>query len=174
MFFLETTRLRLIPLTSQHLSLWLRSRTLLERILGLTPEPYDLEPEYYTEVVDALQNYWLPNTERYPSQYMWFTNWEIVPKDQNRSVGGIGLAGLPNDAGETMVGYSLLRKYRRQGYATEAMQGLLNWAFENPNLQTVIADTHIDNQASQGVLIKNGFIKIREIDEIVRWHHQRI
>ena len=46
--------------------------------------------------------------------------------------------------------------YRRQGYATEAAQALVDYAFKNMNLKRIVATTEYDNFESQGVMRKLG------------------
>jgi ribosomal-protein-alanine N-acetyltransferase len=55
-------------------------------------------------------------------------------------IGNAGFKGSPKD-GLVEIGYSMLEMHHRQGYATEAVRGLLSWAFQNPEVQRVVADT---------------------------------
>ena len=48
-------------------------------------------------------------------------------------------------------------EYRGFGYATEALETILEWAFDQPGVTTVAAETGPDNLASQRVLEKCGF-----------------
>ena len=98
MFELHTPRLTLIPLNQAHLLVWHQSgRKDLEKILNLQPNPWKLELFYEQETQQALSNYWIPQTAKFPLDYYWYTNWEIILKDSSCSVGGIGFAGLPDD-----------------------------------------------------------------------------
>jgi [ribosomal protein S5]-alanine N-acetyltransferase len=47
-------------------------------------------------------------------------------------------------------------EYRQRGYATEAGQALINYAFHTLNLTRIVANTAYDNAASQGVMRKLG------------------
>jgi ribosomal-protein-alanine N-acetyltransferase len=90
MFFIESTRLKLIPLTQQLLRLCQVSRPAMEQSLGINISAMQIDPEYQIEIQDALVQFWLPKTREYPKKYQWYTNWEIVDKAANTSVGGIG------------------------------------------------------------------------------------
>ncbi len=46
--------------------------------------------------------------------------------------------------------------HQRQGYATEAAQALIDFAFQQLQLKRIIATTEYDNLASQGVMRKLG------------------
>jgi RimJ/RimL family protein N-acetyltransferase len=89
--------------------------------------------------------------------YYWYTNWEIILNSSSCSVGGLGLAGLPDNEGTTEIGYALDQKYRGQGIATEAVQALCDWAFQDADLRVLRAETPVDNKGSQRVLEKNHF-----------------
>jgi [ribosomal protein S5]-alanine N-acetyltransferase len=167
-------RLKLLPLTHQQLQLWAKSRIALEKELGLIPNVIQMDDKIRAELEDALLNTWLPGTAANPDHYHWVTNWEIILPEKNISVGGIGLAGLPDANGETMVGYGIDAKYHNCGYASEALACLLGWAFGHENLKAVVATTPPDNYPSHKVLKKNGFINIGRLDaEFIYWRRER-
>ena len=57
-----------------------------------------------------------------------------------------------HDARQAEIGFTLSRKYQRQGYATEAVTGLLNYLFEMLNLHRVTAICDAENHASARLL----------------------
>lgn len=71
----------------------------------------------------------------------------------------IGLGGFkgPPQEGSVEIGYSVLTQFQRQGYATEAVAGLVGFAFAQPDIHEVTAETLPSLVASIGVLKKNGF-----------------
>jgi [ribosomal protein S5]-alanine N-acetyltransferase len=157
MYFIESERLKLIPLTYQQLLLQAQNPEVLPQILNIQRAPLTLEPTFEAEMLEALQNFWLPNTLLYPDLYYWYTNWYLVEKHRNIAVGGIGFGGYPNDFGETTIGYMLGHEYRGNGYATEALQTLSGWGFSFSILKAIKADTQPGNQPSQRVLERAGF-----------------
>ena len=153
----------MIPLNHQQLQVWQKSgRKDLEKILDLQHNPWELELFYEQETSTALREYWIPQTAKFPLDYYWYTNWEIILNSSSCSVGGLGLAGLPDNEGTTEIGYALDQKYRGLGIATEAVQALSDWAFQDQGLQLLRAETPVDNAGSQRVLIKNEFKKTGE------------
>lgn len=50
-----------------------------------------------------------------------------------------------------------MEKYRNKGYATEAVSAVLQWAFDDPAVTAVEAETDSENAASVRVLEKCGF-----------------
>ena len=128
--------------------------------LGLNISKMQIDTFYKNEVDDAMINFWLPKTLEHPEAYMWYTNWEIILKSNNTSIGGIGFAGEPNEKGEAETGYMIDQQQHNKGYATEALQLLTTWAFTQPNVKTIIVHTYADNLPSRKILIKNGFNEI--------------
>jgi RimJ/RimL family protein N-acetyltransferase len=56
------------------------------------------------------------------------------------------------------MGYSIIKPFEGQGYATEAVAGLLRWAFEQPQVTSVTAETFPNHVASIRVMEKNNMI----------------
>jgi len=159
MFTLQSSRLILIPLSYNQLTLSAQNRNLFEQNIGLNPSNILIDDEFKAEMDEAMQNFWLPNTQAYPDLYQWYTNWEVILKSTNTSIGGIGFGGYPNDYGETSIGYMIDKNRWGNGYATEALKAVLNWGFAFSILKSVNADTPVGNTASQRVLLKSGFKK---------------
>ncbi len=67
---------------------------------------------------------------------------------------------MPNDQGNTEIGYALDQKFRGHGYAHEAIQALVEWAFQDADLHYIRAETPCENIASQTVLKANNFVQI--------------
>ncbi|MVT06625.1 GNAT family N-acetyltransferase [Chitinophaga tropicalis] len=174
MFFIESERLKLLPLTHELLLLLYRSdRSEMENVLGLTPSRMQVDPLYQEEITDALINFWLPQTLDYPDRYEWYTNWEIILKDTNTSIGGIGFAGYPDENGEAEVGYMLDQQHQGLGYAAEALETIVNWAFTNKEVNVVNARTPVDNTPSRKLLEKVGFAERETGEGLVKYQKQR-
>lgn len=158
MFYIKTQRLKLIPLTNKLLRLYKADRALMERSLSLQPSSMKIDPLYKSEVEDALTHYWIPKTLEHPEDYQWFTNWEIVLKSSNTSIGGIGFLGPPGQNGETEIGYMLDERQQGKGYAGEALNAMLDWAFSDEITRAVIARTAENNYSSRKLLLNAGFV----------------
>ncbi len=71
------------------------------------------------------------------------------------AVGGVGFKGPPR-GGSVEVGYGLAPSARGHGYGGEALTALLTVA-ANHGVATVLADTTVENVASQRTLANAGF-----------------
>ncbi len=72
------------------------------------------------------------------------------------AIGGVGCKGAPDDRGRVEIGYGLAESARGQGYATEAVLGLLDWLAEQ-GVSEVVAECDPGNAPSIAVLRRCGF-----------------
>ena len=86
----------------------------------------------------------------------WYAVWMIVRKD-GAHIGNLSFKGSPVD-GVVELGYGIAEEYRGFGYATEAVETILEWAFDQPGVTKIAAETESGNLASQRVLEKCGFL----------------
>jgi RimJ/RimL family protein N-acetyltransferase len=93
-----------------------------------------------------------------------FGYYRITRLADGRAIGGVGFKGAPEDDC-VEVGYGLAPSARGQGYAAEAVVALLAVAAEH-GLSKVIADTTLDNIASQRTLVRAGFRLVGTDDEL--------
>jgi [ribosomal protein S5]-alanine N-acetyltransferase len=169
---LETTRLKLVPLTHAQLQLYKNDPPALAMDLGVKYEVRQNDPAVAKDLEEAIE-FWLGKTQTYSQAYEWYTNWEILLKHEGLAIGGIGFAGLPDDDGKSMVGYGLDIRYHSQGYATEALQALVSWGFAHDTLKAIVADTPVGNIPSHRVLIKNKFNEYSRDQELIHWRLNR-
>lgn len=164
MFQIKTARLCLIPLDSDMLAALKAGRPVLEQRLGLNPSNLQTSTDMIAEIEEALE-FWGEFTKTHPKKYQWGTNWEIVLTAENVSIGGIGIGGPPNKHGQVTVGYHIDVRRHQQGYATEALAGLRDWAMSQPRCTSMVAFTPVENVPSQKVLAKCGFELIDQVEE---------
>jgi ribosomal-protein-alanine N-acetyltransferase len=165
MFFIESERLRLIPLTHQLLQLCNTNRAAMELTVGLNISSMQIDELYTNECADAMLNFWLPKTLEFPERYEWYTTWDIIKKETNTTIGGIGFIGYPNEAGETEIGYMLDKQEHGNGYAPEALQTLVKWAFSHEDVKCIIVHTFEGNLPSRKMLVKCGFDEVGKDEE---------
>ena len=161
MFILETNKLKLIPLDAHNLRYSIEDRRKMERNLGVKITDTELE-EPVKEAMRTSLKMVLENKK----DYLWFTNWEIVLKKENRIIGGLCFKGRPDEQGRVEIGFGMQDEHRCKGYTTEAVKELINWAFIQEKVLSVIAETEKDNLPSHRVLEKMGMQKYQENDKM--------
>ena len=77
-----------------------------------------------------------------------------------KMIGGIGLSEFNNKS--CQVGYWLGKKYWGNGFATEALKSILDFGFDQLNLEEIFAAYKIGNDGSKMVLSKCGFEYFRK------------
>jgi RimJ/RimL family protein N-acetyltransferase len=95
-----------------------------------------------------------------------FGYYRISRLHDGRAIGGLGFKGQPQ-AGRVEIGYGLAPSARGHGYAAEAVVALLTVA-SGQGLFRVLAETTLDNIASQRTLIRAGF---RLVSTDAELHH---
>lgn len=161
---INTERLRLIPLDLENLILLLRDYQQLERNLNLTVTDNQLEGPL-NEVMGVL----IARVRGNPEDYLWYTNWVIVLRTENKIIGGFGFKGIPDEKGMVEVGYGIDPPYQNKGYMTEAAQAAVKWALTQPKVEVVTAQTLRTNSPSQRVLEKIGMVRYNISEEYLYW-----
>ncbi len=107
--------------------------------------------------------------KKHPKEIEWYTYYGIYHLDLGIIIGLIGFKDVPDELGESEIGYGIAPSFEGKGFATEALQLLSDKGFHNQELNQIIAKTNVGNFPSQRVLIKNGFEKISENEMQIRW-----
>ena len=96
----------------------------------------------------------------------------LIRDSQGVMVGRINLSVLENNRKTAELGYRIGENVSNLGYASEAVKFVLEKAFTIYGLHRIIAGTATDNLASQRVLLKNGFIFSRVIENDLQIHNE--
>jgi ribosomal-protein-alanine N-acetyltransferase len=85
--------------------------------------------------------------------------WGITQRGDDTVMGMIGLWRWSRRNRRVMLGYDLARVYWGNGFATEGVTAVLNFAFTQMNLNRVEAYTIADNHGSVRMLERLGFVR---------------
>lgn len=81
----------------------------------------------------------------------------ICDRAQDRAIGGCILFGYAKEHQRAELGYAIGQDYWGKGYAREAMQRFLRYAFDDIGLRRIDAKVDARNEASSGLLLRLGF-----------------
>ncbi|KOV66296.1 GNAT family N-acetyltransferase [Streptomyces sp. MMG1121] len=96
----------------------------------------------------------------------------LVRHEDGRAIGGIGFHGAPDEQGWVEIGYDLAEGARGQGYATEALRTLTEWALARDDVEMVFATIEQANAPSQRVVSRAGFTRATvEEERLAREEH---
>ena len=147
---IQTNRLMIVPYTTEWTPL-------------VWEQCYENGPE--------LENHLIELAEK-PALLLW-GSWLVISQADGNIIGDIGFKGQPSANKDVEIGYGLLERYQNNGYATEAVGALVDWALSRPDVATVFAETTVTNRASIRVLEKIGFQKTCASDTTFHWsRHQ--
>lgn len=132
---IETNRLKIYAASQEMMEAFIEAQTV------------DVLKAAYTEMLNGCLNH--------PDQRDWYAIWMIELKDGTH-IGELCFKGLSAD-GIAEIGYGISEEYQNNGYATEAVKAVLDWAFAHPDIAVVEAETDSGNTASKRVLEKCGF-----------------
>jgi RimJ/RimL family protein N-acetyltransferase len=150
-----TARLELVPVTLEIINADLHCRDQLPRLLeaeigeGWPPPLCDvaaMERVKQALVADPALGGW--------------TAWYWILRSPRVLIGLSGFKGRPHD-GVVEIGYTSLEQYHRRGFATEAINSMVDWAFSQ-GVRSVAAETLPELVASQRVLLRTGFSFVGE------------
>ena len=102
-----------------------------------------------------------------------FESWIIIEKGTNSVIGDTGFKGLPDINGAADIGYGIIASARRKGYAIEAVNALIDRAFQQPELRVITASCEPANTSSAKVLKRIGFSFKGTDEEMFQWELPR-
>ena len=150
---LRTSRLTLVPLGEEHLDheVELDSDPEVMRYLGTARTRAEVERYHRHRLAVA---------DLVPGLGFWagfsgeqFVGWWILEPPQRADQGPV--------EGQAELGYRLLRRYWRQGLASEGARELLRHGFEDLGLRRIFAETMAVNEASRATMASIGLRYVR-------------
>ncbi|ANX11750.1 GNAT family N-acetyltransferase [Fictibacillus arsenicus] len=142
---LETERLTIVPVDHQ----------LVEK---LSPEDYEIHGFIKSYLTD------LKEDESLLGWGVWF----VIEKETGRIIGDTGFKGKPVDQ-TVEIGYGIIPSAQGRGYATEAVNGIIDRALSTNLVSNVVAECLDDNIASVKVLEKLGFERTGTDENMLKW-----
>lgn len=153
---IETERLVLRPI----------ALALARRIVAGTPDDTDAWAEGFPREDDADGLRGFATSSPDSGQAPPFGSMAITERASGLVIGTIGCYGPPDEQGRVTIGYGLVEQRRGQGLGTEALMALIGYCRARPEVCVILADTELDNKASQRVLDKAGFGYTHADDEL--------
>jgi RimJ/RimL family protein N-acetyltransferase len=156
--------LRLVRVDKAHKLALQTGRTQLQALLGAAlPDGWPQFPEAFDPA--------------YEQPAAWPAYFFVSPAE-GMLVGNGGFAGTPTDNGEIEIGYEIAPVLRNRGFATAAVHLLMQEAFALEDIHAVVAQTLAEENASNAVLKKAGFVfdaevPNEEVGTVWRWRRGR-
>lgn len=161
---LSTPRLELVAATLEHICAELETPDRLASLLHARVEPGWPPGEYDRDAMEFFRERLQENDRESAGWYSWYAIQRASPASPSVLIGAGGYFGPPNETGDVEIGFSIMPDWQRSGYATEIACALIEHAFADMRVKTVIAHAACGNVASRKVLEKCGFREV-ERDE---------
>lgn len=97
-----------------------------------------------------------------------FYDWGIELNESNELIGLIDLYDFDAEEPKCNVGYLLGFKWWNQGYGTEALAAVVDFAFNKINIKEISATHNTDNPASGRIMEKVGMTKERVVKDMIK------
>jgi RimJ/RimL family protein N-acetyltransferase len=145
--FFETARLRARPFEPRDVEPFVayRADPDVERYQGWS----DFTAERGRAFIDAQQG----DRPGVPGEWFQFA---LEERTSHELVGDVALHPSAEEPGEAEIGVTLATAYQHRGYGTEAVRGLLGYAFGHLALHRVVAITDVRNVPAQALLQRAG------------------
>lgn len=172
MFRLDTPRLLLLQTTLEVVEKRLLQDQFTARLQGLEVH---FPPEWPGDALPVFAG-WVEYLRQNPQAEDW--GGILVERATRTAVGQMGCKGLPDPEGTVEIGYGLNPSVWGRGYATEAVQALVAWLWQQKRVKKIKAETIPEGIASSRVLVKNGFSRVGtrhdpEDGHVIVWEHRR-
>ncbi len=96
----------------------------------------------------------------HPDQALWYTGWRISLKQSGQAVGVIAFQGMQQDR-TVSLGFDIDPQYRGNGYAAEAIDQMVKWAFQRENVYFIHVLIDADNAACNHLLQQQKFYRVQ-------------
>ena len=164
---IRTRRLDLIPMTPEFLRASLdRNNAEASALIGL------VLPSTWPDIEEVLALR-LRQLDANPALQPWLLR-AIALRESGEMIGHIGFHAAPGEqyleewsAGGVEFGFAVFPSHRRTGYAREASEAMIQWAYEVHGVTGFVLTISPTNQPSQALAAGLGFVRIGEhVDDV--------
>ncbi len=165
----KTERIKLQPLTKDDMFLYIEENNRLTDKLQLNPGKRIISKGLLNSFRDPIMKY----IDENPDHILFAVIWLVIDIQLKRITGHFHFKGKPDENGMTEIGYRIYDEFQNNGYATEALKKISDWAFTEESVKIINAYTNVKNHPSQKVLKKCGFKQYRNIDGEIEWRKMK-
>lgn len=166
---IKTPRLELVPMSVPFMEALAR-----HDMAAASHEIGAIVPPWLADELEDYLIFRLAQLRVDPAIRVWLARAMVLPQADGtrRVIGSIGFHGRPDEQGRLEVGYSVDRPYRRQGYASESLTALLDWAWHIYGTTRFVASISPHNEPSLRLAAAHGFRKVGEqMDDVDGLEH---
>ncbi len=171
---LESVHLVLKPYSPEHLLALIEGQQHFEECFGL-PAAEGLREFILSDDVSPA---WLAQLRKSAAPDPWVHGFAIIHREDRLVIGNVGFKGPPDDDGMVEIAYGIVPAFQGRGYATEAAEAGIAFAFADERVRLVRAHTLPTINASTRVLEKCAFMHTGQVEDpddgpVWRWERAR-
>lgn len=171
---IETVHLQLIPYSPEHLLALVEGYERFEERFGLRAA----DGLRAFIVSDEVSPAWLSRLRASLPADPWVHGFAVVHRESRSVIGNVGFKGPPAEDGMVEIAYGIVPVFQGRGYATEAAEAVVAFAFASGRVRLVRAHTFPTPNASTRVLAKCGFECTGEVEDpedglVWRWERSK-
>ena len=159
---ITTSRMILLSFTPELIHAALENSAASYAGMGIVPNPEWPEPD----LVEALPHFRGLLLEHGATGY---NSWLMLDGVSREIIGSLGFLGEPDASGSLEMGFGVVPGRRLQGYCSEAVGALVEWAASQQGVRRITAQCAVDNHVSRRVLLKTGFAEGPAEDGLAQW-----
>jgi [ribosomal protein S5]-alanine N-acetyltransferase len=135
-------------------------------LMPCTPENYITYSKHY--LMGPHINMYIEQLAEDPFLKGWGV-WLVLRQDSRQVIGDMGFKGKPDERRTVEIGYGILPESQNQGFATEAVGALQEWAFSTGLVDKITAECLEENIPSIKVLKKAGMQHLYSAGGLMYW-----
>ena len=164
---LTTKRLLLIPMTHEQVRSVIIGEEIPHQGTSIEKDPHWPRKDTLDILPVADQ---ILESQEHPSG---FEIWMIVNRDTQTVIGDIGFHGPPDEVGNVEIGCGLVESKQSQGFGSEALRALMEWALKQPEVNSISATCLLTNQPSRKILENNQMREIAILDDHITYRRTK-
>jgi GNAT superfamily N-acetyltransferase len=143
-----------------------------------TTEPVPLghpDPDDVLDPADSPLGHRIPQVRADPTVNPWLIRLAVL-RETGEIVGLVNFHDRPDADGAVEIGYSVIPRFRRRGYAREMAETMWRAAAAHPDVRRLRASVAPDNTGSRAIIEGAGFVRVGEqIDpeDGLEWVYER-
>lgn len=173
---LETRNLKLVPHAAEHLRALIQGTDAYALSFGARPAS-GLR-DFFVSGSSEASTEWRTHLEKASGVDVWRFGYALIERLSGEVIGVASFKGAPGTDGLVEIAYGVVPTHQGKGYATEAAEALVTYAFSDERVRVVRAHTLPEPNPSTRVLAKCGFTNMGEVIDpedglIWRWDKRK-
>jgi [ribosomal protein S5]-alanine N-acetyltransferase len=118
---------------------------------------------------DCLMNDIRNNINKHPQDYLFYTIWLIINKDNKNVSGHMFFNGCPDACGEVELYSEIFEEALEHAYLRESLDAILSWAANVSRIKLIRTNVPVNDMFMSRIMREAGFEKISGYQHFENW-----